>query len=99
MQPWPVRFASSGVGGELCRLPFLIRSTIIRHSGQLRGLGFRLGAVPLAGVRLTVSRNRRFLLLTVLRLGVGGICGMVHHLPLLYRPFCISRRFSVRGLG
>ena len=85
------------MSGELCRLPLLIRRPIIRHSSQLRGLGVRLGTVPLAGVRLTVSRNRRFLLLTVIRL--GRISGMVHDLTLFNRPFCVSRRFSVKGRG
>ena len=82
------------MGGELCRLPFLIRRPIIRHSGQLRGFGFRLGAVPLVGVRLTLRRGGRFRPMIVHRL--GGVSGVVHHLMLFYRPFFLCGRFSGR---
>ena len=82
------------MGGELCRLPFLIRCPIIRHSGQLRGFGFRLGAVPLAGVRFVLRRGGRFRLLTVHRL--SGVSGVAHHLMFFYRPFFLCGRFSGR---
>ena len=85
------------MGGELCRLPLLICPPIIRDGGQLRGLGFRLGAVPLVGICLTIRRGRWFHLLTVH--WFSGISGVVHHLPLHHRPLCLCGLFGIRDRG
>jgi len=70
--------------------------TLPGHPGQrtapaLWGLA---GAVPLAGIRIILRGGGLFRLPAVLRL--GGITGVVHHLPLSRRPLRFFGLFRIR---